>query len=108
MKKERDETNPITDHALLRYLQRELSIDVEGIRDEMASDYVRAACQAGATKIIIGKIEFRICRAGLVRTVVDKRPNRKTSRANPEAGKHIRRKRRTRGKLSTADRQALL
>lgn len=73
--KRRDNTNPITDHALLRWMQREKGIDVEAIRDELADDFVRGACAARASKVIIGSTEFRICPEGKVRTILNKNSN---------------------------------
>jgi hypothetical protein len=39
---------PITDHALLRYLERAKGLDVEAIRREIATPELRAAIAAGA------------------------------------------------------------
>lgn len=100
----RDRTNPITDHALLRYMEREQGIDVEALRNELATDYVRAACQAGATKIIMGKTEFRICPSKLVRTVVNRRNKTGRAKAYVDEGKHTRRKKRVNTRLSDRDR----
>ena len=98
----RDNTNPITDHALLRYMEREQGIDVEDLRNRLATDFVRAACQARATKVILGKTEFRISRDGLVRTILKKRPVR--AKGHVDDGKHCRRKKRVKTRLTSQDR----
>lgn len=92
--KKRDQTNPVTDHALLRYLQRERGVDIEAIRDGMADDFVRAACKAGATKVIIGHTEFRICPEGKVRTVVNRKAQNKSKPSHVDGRKHSSKNRR--------------
>lgn len=74
----------ITDHALLRYLERVLGIDVEGIRDEVGRKVDRAV-EMGACGTTIEGWNYRI-EAGRVVTVVstgspDIRLGRKRGRA---------------------------
>lgn len=72
---QRDPTNPVTDHALLRYLQRVCGFDVEKIRNEIATDTVRAICQSGATSIILDGVIFKIRSNGTIGTVVTNKPS---------------------------------
>lgn len=44
----------ISDHAVLRYLERVKGIDVESIRREMDSPALRAAVDMGATSVKLG------------------------------------------------------
>lgn len=41
----------ISDHAVLRYLERRYDFDFEGVRKELLSDKVKSAIRAGATGI---------------------------------------------------------
>lgn len=44
----------ISDHAVLRYLERVKGVDVESIRKEMNSPALRAAVEIGATSVKLG------------------------------------------------------
>lgn len=106
--RDRDQTNPITDHALLRYLQREKGVDIEAIRDEIATDFVRAACQARASSVVIGHTHFKICSAGKVRTVVNRAANkRRSTPGDVEKGKRHNKKRKRR-RITNAERDAII
>ena len=88
----------VTDHALVRYMERVLGYDVEAIRKSMVTPDVITALHIGASKVNIHGIEFR-CSDRKVVTVIDRgdksgRPrhkgkkNRKRTRSN--AGKRSR------------------
>lgn len=66
----------VSDHAVLRYIERVYEVDVDRIRQSMLSPMVEAALKAGATKVTIGGIGFKCC-DGTVVTVVDGAPWRK-------------------------------
>lgn len=57
----------ITDHALVRYLERVKGVDVEALRHEIASKVARAA-DLGACGVRVGGFNYRI-EGGYVVTV---------------------------------------
>jgi|GEM_PF-1130611 len=59
---------PVSDHAVLRYLQRVAGVDVEGIRNRIW-EQSRAAVSAGANRATVGGIQYRFS-SGRVVTVV--------------------------------------
>ncbi|HAW49182.1 MAG TPA: hypothetical protein DCX34_18445 [Roseovarius sp.] len=79
MKKPR---HPVTDHAVLRYLERAEGVDVEGIR-RMIGRRVDRAVEMGACGIQADGLTFRL-EQGVVVTVYE------TNR--PERGRAVRRK----------------
>ncbi len=50
----------ISQHALLRYLERHYGLDLDAVRDEMLSAPVRAAIKSGAASVKIGGMKFLI------------------------------------------------
>jgi hypothetical protein len=50
----------VTDHAVVRYLERELKIDVDSIRAHIAA-LVEPAAQIGATGLKVDNVKFVIC-----------------------------------------------
>ena len=44
---------PVTDHALLRWLDRVYGLDLDSIRDQIATPAIRSAILAGAAAITI-------------------------------------------------------
>ena len=48
----------VTNHALLRYIERILGIDVEGLRTEILSANVIAAIEAGACSITVNGVRM--------------------------------------------------
>jgi len=48
----------ITDHALLRYLERMLGFDIEALKRELLTDEVRRAIKAGARRVHIKGVTF--------------------------------------------------
>jgi hypothetical protein len=50
----------ISDHAVLRYLERYYDIDVQAIRDEMYTPDVEYALNNGARSVPIGDMVFKI------------------------------------------------
>jgi hypothetical protein len=65
----------VTDHAVLRYVERKLGIDVEKIRSEMV-DAASPAHRAGAVACSAGGMSY-ILKNGFVVTVV---PGRRTNK----------------------------
>lgn len=56
-RKKKDQEDPrISSHALLRYVERILEIDIELIKNHILSPANRAAIEAGATKITVDGI----------------------------------------------------
>jgi hypothetical protein len=73
----------ISDHALLRYMERVGKVDVEAIREAMLTDRLKAACEAGARAVHIDDFTYEISKDGTVVTVIPKhnRPGRHHTRA---------------------------
>lgn len=59
----------VSDHALLRFIERAGGLDVEGLRRMIASSLDRAA----ATAQCLGEQRFRIVADGLIFVVIDDR-----------------------------------
>ena len=72
----------ITDHAVLRYLERVRGLDVEAVRAEMAVVVAIAAEHPTATAVLSGGFRFRI-RADAVVTVIPKDDDKKLGRRRP-------------------------
>lgn len=64
----------MTDHALLRYIERVYKVDVEKIRDDAVTDMVKAAIAAGANVINIDGVKFLI-KNGVIVTTYDNTMN---------------------------------
>jgi hypothetical protein len=60
--------NPVSDHAILRFLERECGLDVEGLRDQLAEVTARGIA-AGAPIVKWGGARFLIS-GGVVVTVL--------------------------------------
>lgn len=69
----------VTDHALLRYLERVLQIDVEQYRREIGRKVDVAMEHEGATGVVVDGFVYKLCGV-TVTTVVE--------RARPERGQH--------------------
>ena len=67
----------VTDHALLRYLERVRGIDVEAIRAEIACAAVTTAAEFGCTTVILGNGARLKLQGDVVATVL---PSRKSER----------------------------
>lgn len=67
----------VSDHAIIRYLERVYGLDIDAIRAEIATPVVQLAEGFGAGTVI-GKHGARICiRDGIVTTVLPKRMGRR-------------------------------
>jgi len=67
----------ITDHAVLRYIERVCGVDVEDLRRRIATDIALAAAAADKTgapsyAVLIGQHEYRVVKGVLV-TVAPRR-----------------------------------
>ena len=69
----------ITDHAVLRYLERVRGLDVEAVRAEIAASCAIAEAHPTATAVLAGGFRFRI-RANAVVTVIHKDDDKKLGR----------------------------
>ena len=71
----------VSDHALLRYVERVIGVDTEALRAEILTDGVRAALKSGATGVTINGVKF-IAKDGVIVTTLDQsmRPKRRTKR----------------------------
>lgn len=61
----------LTDHALVRYLERSGVIDVATIKKNLMNDTLAAGLIGGANKVIIGGFEF-VVKNGKVVTSIDR------------------------------------
>lgn len=57
----------ITDHALMRYMQRVHNVDVEAYREEMHSPELETAVKSGARRVQIDGFSFK-CKEGKIVT----------------------------------------
>lgn len=64
-------TFPVTDHAVLRWIERHGFVDVEAIRERIYTE-TREALKSGATRLTINGTEYRMDK-GVVVTLVDQR-----------------------------------
>jgi hypothetical protein len=65
----------VTDHCVVRYLERVLNLDVEGVRDRIR-DECRNAIDAGATSLKMESYQYQFAREG--KTVVTVTPSNNT------------------------------
>ncbi len=72
----------ITDHALLRYVERVFGIDVDAVRREILTDGVAKCIELGASTITVNGIQFRVKDRSIV-TVIGS--NQKTHRKKSKA-----------------------
>lgn len=73
--------NPrISDHALLRYIERVLQINIEKVRQQVLTDSVIAAIRAGATGVTVNGVKFVVNGVTIVTTLgEDQQVKRKTA-----------------------------
>lgn len=62
----------VSDHALMRYLERVYDLDFEAMRNEILSDKAKEALKMGATAYTHNGVKF-IAKDGVLVTVVNKR-----------------------------------
>lgn len=72
----------ITDHAVVRYLERVKGIDVEAVRAEIAA-IVGRGVQLGAQSVILDGMRYRLEGHHVV-TVIEKKVGPALPRMNPE------------------------
>ena len=65
----------MSDHALLRFMERTMGLDVEGLRVRLMTEDVKSAIRMGASTVTVEGIRFKIQDNAIV-TVLDK-PDRK-------------------------------
>lgn len=73
----------ITDHALLRYVERVFKIDVDALRRQILTDGVAKGIELGASTITVNGIQFRVKDRSIV-TVIgsEQKTHRKKSKAH--------------------------
>lgn len=71
MSSKRARNVPVTDHAVLRYLERHGYVDVEAARRQIFAE-CQEALNSGATKLQINGTEYRM-ENGVVITVISRR-----------------------------------
>lgn len=62
----------VSDHAVLRYLERSIGLDVDAVREAILTPFVRAAIEAGAERLHMPaeNVTLIVSRDGTVLTVV--------------------------------------
>ncbi|MDP2086308.1 MAG: hypothetical protein Q8K20_14010 [Gemmobacter sp.] len=70
---------PVTDHAVIRYLERARGVDIDAIRAEIA-DLCRRGLDQGACGVLIGGLEFRIEGGAIVTCQYPTHPDKRTGR----------------------------
>lgn len=60
----------LSDHAMLRYLERVMHVDVKAIQARIMTDKVKAAILAGASSVIVAGAKFKIANNTVV-TIID-------------------------------------
>lgn len=66
----------VSDHAVLRYLERVCGVDVEGIRRGLLTSEVKAAMRLKATSVTIQGVTFRLNGNAVVTVIETKRSSR--------------------------------
>jgi hypothetical protein len=61
--------NLITDHALLRYIERVHGVDVERLKAQILNDFVRSAIKGGANVIKTKECTFMVEHGRIVTTL---------------------------------------
>lgn len=71
----------ISDHALLRYVERIIGVDIDAMRAEIMTDMVKSALRAGATGVTVNGVKM-VAKDGVIVTVLSEemRPKRKTQK----------------------------
>lgn len=62
-------TPKVSDHAVLRYLERKYNLNVKDIKQEMLTKEVRQAIKVGATRVFIDGVQYCIAENGTIQTV---------------------------------------
>ncbi|WP_299773181.1 hypothetical protein [uncultured Tateyamaria sp.] len=73
MSLKRPRSLPVTDHAVLRWLERVAMIDIEAVRRQIHSE-TREALNSGARRAVVNGTDYRM-RDGVVTTVISGRRN---------------------------------
>ncbi len=76
----------ISDHALLRYIERIVGVDMDELRDTILTDQIKAALRLGATGVTVNGIKM-IAKDGVIVTVLSEeaRLKRKAKKPRKEA-----------------------
>ncbi|MGC9368688.1 MAG: hypothetical protein ACP5DX_04015 [Paracoccaceae bacterium] len=82
MKKPR---HPVTDHAVVRYLERIEGMDIEALRRKIGRQVDRAV-NMGACAVVIDGYQYRIVEGTVVTVVRHNMPNIRTGRCGGKGG----------------------
>lgn len=74
----------ITDHAVLRYMERVLGVDVAAVRAEIRARVRLAEAHEGAEAVLADGVRFAIEGNAVVTVMLHTRPNVRTGRQRPE------------------------
>ena len=70
----------VTNHAVLRYLEREKGMDIEAIRTEIARKVDVARDHEGASGVIVGGLVFKLQGLTVTTVIPHSEPDRRTGR----------------------------
>lgn len=75
----------ISDHALLRYMERVMGVDVDAVRSEILNEKIKAALKMGATAVTVNGVKM-IAKEGTIVTVLSEemKPKRKPVRGRQD------------------------
>lgn len=74
----RNEEPRVTDHALMRFMERILNLDLDALRGRMLTPTVAAAIRAGASAVTVEGVRLVVC-GGVITTVLDAAERRRTN-----------------------------
>lgn len=75
----------VTDHAVLRYLERVMGVDVEAIRDGLLTPEIKQAIRLGAKSVTVQGVTFKVEGPRIV-TVIETRRSSTLCRQVPLRG----------------------
>lgn len=73
----------LSDHALLRFIERVLGVDLDQLRERLLSPAIVEAIKAGATEIIAGEVTFVVDGVIIVTTLGPGQLPTRPSRGRP-------------------------
>lgn len=71
----------VSDHALLRYMERVLELDIDGLRENILGDTLLDAMAAGAKSVTIDGVKYEF-KGNVVTTIMT--PERKRKKGGPK------------------------
>lgn len=76
----------VTDHALMRFMERILNLDMDSLRTRILTPTVAAAIRAGASAVTVEGVRMLVS-GGVITTVLDAAAHRRTNHAASNTAK---------------------